>query len=112
MKIAIVGSRGLTVENLSDFLPAGVTEIVSDGARGVDACARTYARAHDLRLTEFLPDYRRFGRVAPLKRNEQIVAYSDAVIAFWDGRSRGTRHVIDLCCRNGKTVTVVLRPLP
>ena len=56
MKLAIVGSRNLTVENLDAYLPEGVTEIVSGGARGVDACARMYAQAHGIPITEFLPD--------------------------------------------------------
>ena len=39
MKVAIIGSRGLTVDDLNDYLPEGVTEIVSGGARGIDTCA-------------------------------------------------------------------------
>ncbi len=40
MKVAVIGSRGLTVEDLGKYLPEGTTEIVSGGARGVDTCAR------------------------------------------------------------------------
>ena len=43
MKVAVIGSRNLTVSNLEKYLPAGVTEIVSGGARGVDTSAREYA---------------------------------------------------------------------
>ena len=67
MKFAIVGSRNLTVENLDAYLPEGVTEIVSGGARGVDACARMYAQAHGIPITEFLPDYPCYGRGAPFR---------------------------------------------
>ena len=56
MKVAVIGSRSLTVVNLEKYLPAGVTEIVSGGARGVDTSAREYARAHGLPCTEFLPE--------------------------------------------------------
>ena len=56
MKVAVIGSRNLTVSNLEKYLPAGVTEIVSGGARGVDTSAREYARAHGLPCTEFLPE--------------------------------------------------------
>ena len=73
MKVAVIGSRGLQVEHLEDYLPAGVTEIVSGGARGVDACAKSYALLHDLKLTEFLPEYSRYGRGAPLRRNISII---------------------------------------
>ena len=80
---------------------------MSGGAKGIDACAREYAEKAGLRLTEFLPDYKRYGRGAPLKRNEQIVAYADLVLAFWDGASRGTKHVIGQCEKIGKPVRVV-----
>lgn len=89
MKVAVIGSRSLTVSNLEKCLPAGVTEIVSGGARGVDTSAREYARAHGLPCTEFLPEYGKYGRTAPLKRNLQIIEYADLVLAFWDGESRG-----------------------
>ena len=97
MKVAVIGSRGLVVENLEDYLPSETTEIVSGGARGVDACAREYALRHGVKLTEYLPEYERYGRAAPLKRNITIIESADMVLAFWDGKSRGTRHVIDNC---------------
>lgn len=108
MKLAIIGSRGLWVENLGNYLPSGVTEIVSGGAKGIDSCAGEYAREHGLKLTEFLPDYRRYGRGAPLKRNLEIIAYADQVLAFWDGNSPGTKHVINECTKQKKKVTVHL----
>lgn len=107
MKVAIIGSRGLTVNNLEDFLPQGVTEIVSGGARGIDTCARNYAHAHGIPLKEFLPDYDRYGRRAPLVRNDLIVDYADQVLAFWDGQSRGTAYVIRYCARTNKRVTII-----
>ena len=108
MKIAVIGSRGLRVSDLGQYLPDGVTEIVSGGAKGVDACAREYALTHGLILTEFLPDYRRYGRAAPLKRNVQIIDYADCVLAFWDGQSQGTKYVIEQCRKKNKKVTVIL----
>ena len=68
MKVAVIGSRSLTVDHLEKYLPAGVTEIVSGGARGVDTSAREYAEAHGLRCVEFLPEYAKYGRSAPLRR--------------------------------------------
>jgi len=108
MKIAIVGSRNLRIDNLDKYLPSNTTEIVSGGAKGVDQSAREYAIGQGVRLTEFLPDYHRYGRVAPIKRNLQIVEYADAVIAFWDGESKGTKSVIEYCNKISKSVTVVL----
>ena len=106
MRIAIIGSRTLTVSNIEKYLPEGVTEIVSGGARGIDRAAASFARAHHIKLTEFLPDYARYGRGAPLKRNEQIANYADAAIAFWDGTSRGTKYTIDCFRALRKPITI------
>ena len=56
MKIAIIGSRDVTVSNLGAYVSDG-DEIVTGGAVGVERCAAAYARQNDLRLTEFLPQY-------------------------------------------------------
>ena len=88
MRVAVIGSRGLQIDHLEDYLPDDVTEIVSGGAKGVDTCARNYALRHGLKLTEFLPEYSKYGRGAPLRRNVAIIEYADLVLAFWDGRSR------------------------
>ena len=108
MRIAIVGSRGATVteEELERVLPAGVTEIVSGGAQGIDTCAARFAAARGIRLTIFRPAYDRYGRAAPLRRNEQIVTYADEVIAFWDGQSRGTAHALACVRREGKPLRI------
>ena len=108
MKLAVVGSRGLHIDRLGVHIAPDVTEIVSGGAIGIDQCAAAFARANGLKLTEFLPDYTHYGRGAPLYRNEQIVRYADEVLAFWDGRSTGTQHVIRLCEEWGKPYRVVL----
>ena len=106
MKVAVIGSRNLKVDDLGKYLPEGVTEIVSGGARGVDTCAREYARANKIKLTEFLPEYDKYGRGAPLRRNITIIEYSDLVLAFWDGSSHGTKYVIDNCKKRGVPVKV------
>ena len=106
MKVAVVGSRNLRIDDLGKYLPDGVTEIVSGGARGVDTSAREYALAHDIKLTELLPEYDQYGHSAPLRRNITIIKYADLVLAFWDGSSRGTKYVIDNCKRLGISVKV------
>lgn len=77
MKIAVIGSRGITVNCLEDYLPSDVSEIISGGAKGVDTCAAEYAKLHGIKLTEFLPQYEKYGKAAPLKRNLQIIEYAD-----------------------------------
>lgn len=108
MKIAIIGSRNLTIENLDAYIPQGVTEIVSGGAKGIDTDAEKYAVKHKLRLTVFYPEYNKYGKAAPLKRNLQIINYADWVLAFWDGKSHGTKFVIDNCKKSDKKITVYL----
>jgi len=88
MRIAIVGSRNINdydlvertiVAHVGDL--SGVT-IVSGGARGVDTIARRIAKNHSLPLIEHLPDYKQYGKVAPLIRNTYIVSDADIVFAF------------------------------
>ena len=97
IKVAVIGSRGLEVPNLEKYLPKDVTEIISGGAKGVDTSAREYALANNIKLTEILPDYAKYKRGAPLKRNIQIIEAADVVFAFWDGKSHGTKFVIENC---------------
>ena len=106
MRVAIVGSRTLTISNLGDYLPPDTTEIISGGARGIDACARAYAQAHGIKLVEHKPNYSRYLGGAPKIRNERIIAEADLVLAFWDGQSRGTAYVIKKCRSIGKPVKI------
>lgn len=111
MRVAVIGSRGLEIENIGDYLPENTTEIVSGGAKGVDRCARDYALKNNLKYTEFLPHYSEYGKVAPLKRNIEIICYSDMILAFWDGKSRGTKFVIENCKKYCKPYKVVIKTL-
>ncbi len=97
MRVAVVGSRSLTVPNLEDYLPPETTEIVSGGAKGVDQCAKEYALQHRLKYTEFPPDYARYQRAAPIKRNDEIIRYAELVLIFWDGKSNGSARTIRRC---------------
>ena len=106
MKVAVIGSRNLRVEYLEAFIPPETTEIVSGGAKGIDTCAREFAEANEYTYTEFLPDYDKHGKAAPLRRNDEIIEYSDLVLAFWDGKSRGTKYVIGACKNRGVSVKV------
>lgn len=107
MKLAIIGSRNLEIEDLSSYIAQNVTEIVSGGARGVDSAAAKYAKENGIPLTEFLPDYARYKRAAPLKRNEKIAEYADEALAFWDGTSKGTLYTVELFKKLGKKVTAI-----
>ena len=108
MKLAVIGSRGIIVEDIERYLPDGIDEIVSGGARGADLCAKEYAKKNDIKYTEFLPDYNRYGRAAPIKRNDEIINYADEIIAFWDGASKGTQYTVKRAQKLGKKVTVII----
>ena len=106
MKVAVIGSRRLELDDIQKYLPQGITEIVSGGAVGVDAKAAEYAERNGIKLTVFKPEYAKYRKGAPLKRNIQIIEYADEVVALWNGESSGTKSVIDECRRQNKKITV------
>ena len=110
MKVAVIGSRGILIDDLGKYLPKETTEILSGGAIGVDSCAENDARKYYIPFTVFLPAHEKFGRCAPLKRNLEIIKNADLVLAFWDGNSRGTKHVIDNCRKMGWPVQIHILP--
>ena len=106
MKIAVVGSRSITIADIGRYISDG-DEIVSGGAVGVDCCAAEYAKENGIKLTLFFPQYGRYGRAAPIVRNKKIVDYADKIIAFWDGSSKGTLSVINYAEKRGKPCEII-----
>lgn len=111
-RIGVVGSRGITDYNVVadaiinspwtalDYHPdrwaTDSYTIVSGGANGVDTNAEKFAKEHGFGVEVIEPDYDDWSNGHPaLVRNTKIVEASDAIIAVWDGRSRGTRDTID-----------------
>ena len=89
-------------------LEGEVDRVISGGANGIDRRAAAYARDNGLELMEFLPNYQLYGRLAPLQRNDKIISAADMILAIWDGRSTGTKYVIDKCIRDNKKVEVIM----
>ena len=106
--MAIIGSRNISDVDLSKYIDQNVTEIVSGGARGVDSIAKKYAIDNNIKYTELLPEYSKYARGAPIVRNRGIVDYADYVLAFWDGKSKGTEFVINYCKKTSKECYVVI----
>lgn len=123
VKLLIAGSRSLepsvmevsdAVDRLLDYgcghgslMP---NEIVSGCARGVDRVGEFYAEACGLKLTRFpiTPrDWKTYGRSAGPRRNMHMAKYADALLAFWDGVSRGTGDMIRQMRDRGKPALVV-----
>lgn len=111
MKVIIAGSRGITDYNVivtaiqkSTF---SVTEVVSGGARGVDKLGEQFARLNKLALSVYPADWDKYGKSAGYKRNLQMADYADALIAIWDGESKGTKHMIDIAGKKGIPVYIL-----
>ncbi len=115
MRVAIIGSRSIEYEKLQKkayallcrHIPANATEIVSGGAVGIDTLAEIYARNNDLPTKIFKPDYAKYGKRAPLVRNDEIIRYAQYVLAIWDGQSHGTAYTVAACIKDGVPVKVV-----
>lgn len=108
MHIAIVGSRKYPFPaHVRDAVYSTAIDavIVSGGARGVDTWAEEHAKKISRTTLIIRPNWS-LGKHAALLRNEEIVRQSDIVYAFWDGESRGTRHVANFAEKNGKAVYV------
>ena len=113
IKLAIVGTRNPKLsynewENilLQEFSPNDLSLIVSGGATGIDTYAKLFAGRHHIPLMEFLPDYSKYGKSAPLRRNLQIVKEATNVIAFPSAESRGTFHTITEARKLHKSLVV------
>lgn len=114
MRIAIVGSREYPqcarvwalVEKLARERPD--TIIVSGGALGPDTVAAVAGRWYGLTVEELKPNWKEFGSEAGFERNRHIVASADRVVAFWDGKSSGTKDTIECAKETGKPVLILL----
>jgi len=107
MKLAIIGSRNINNINLDDYIKEKPDLVISGGAKGIDTIAWAWAVDNHIEIEVIRPDYNKYGKGAPLKRNEIIVKKSDKVMAFWDGKSHGTKYVIDYANKIGKEIEVI-----
>ena len=71
--------------------------IVSGLARGADSLGEKYARENGYECLEYPADWDKYGKSAGYKRNTQMAAIATHAVIFWDGQSKGTKHMIDLC---------------
>ena len=109
-RLAVVGSRTFhDYDLLSQVLGSvhtPISIIVSGGAKGADSLAEKYALEHDIDTDIYLPDWDKFKKTAGFVRNYDIVANADAVVAFWDGKSRGTMHTVKIAEKAGLPVYI------
>jgi len=113
MKIIIAGGRDFKNASLlattMDTILRGVetVTIVSGGARGADSLGEWYAGCHNIPVTIFKADWGKYGKSAGYRRNEEMAQNADALVAFWNGKSKGTKHMIDLAKKAGLTTTII-----
>lgn len=117
MKLIIAGSRDinenvalLRIDHLLSLVPLSadqITEVVSGGARGPDRAGEVWAKIHGIRLRVFPADWEKHGRAAGPLRNIEMAKYvgtEGALLPIWDGRSPGTRHMMQVAREHGLIV--------
>lgn len=112
MKTIVAGSRTVTdIRHVNEAIhncgfEEEITEVVSGGAKGVDALGEEWARTRNIPIKVFPADWAKYGNRAGPIRNCQMGDYADALVAVWDGKSSGTKHMIDYARSNGLVVYV------
>lgn len=109
-RVIVAGSRGFGKSSLLyaalDNLLSKVKEndeivIVSGGANGADKLGEQYAKERGYKLQVYPADWDQYGKAAGPIRNKQMAENADALVAFWDGKSRGTKNMIDEAAKHG-----------
>ena len=108
MKLFVAGSRSISDFDIEPYIPENVDRIICGGAYGVDALAEKYADKNKLSKTVLQPEYKKYGRKAPLLRNVEMVEMCDEALVIWDGKSTGTLHSITELIRTAKSFRVVV----
>lgn len=92
-----------------DLLPIATNNkviLVSGGARGADDLGIRYADAKGIEVSVFHPDWNKYGKSAAYLRNVEMAEEANMLLAFWDGKSKGTKHMIDIAKERGLDVIV------
>ena len=111
MKLIIAGSRTFTDYPLLCQVLAPdrrrITQVITGGARGADRLGYRWAWKHVVPSQHFRAEWERFGKAAGVRRNHQMAQAGDVLVAFWDGQSPGTAHLIQCMRALGKPVVLV-----
>ena len=120
MKLIIAGSREFTdYKLLTETMAVGglnadiVATVVSGCARGADRLGEKWAVAHGIPIARFPANWDSYGKRAGYVRNSEMAEYADACIVFWNGSSKGTKHMIDVANRKQgmRLITVTVTPV-
>ena len=111
MKTIIAGSRDIVDYSALEKAIGGcdwnITEVVCGGARGVDLLGERWARNNNINIEYYIPDWDKYGKSAGYIRNSLMADNAEALIAIWDNKSRGTKHMIDLAYEKGLKVYIM-----
>jgi hypothetical protein len=112
MRCIIAGSRSFDdydymLEALWGWREGFMSEIISGGAKGADRLGERFAKEFNIPLKIMPADWYKYGKRAGYIRNEQMADYAEVLFAFWDGKSPGTKHMIDIAYREGLIVFIV-----
>lgn len=80
---------------------------VSGGCKGADMIGERYAKENGYKLERYTADWERYGKSAGPKRNKEMAKVSDFVICFWDGKSRGTKSMINFAKTYKKPIKII-----
>jgi len=110
LKVIIAGGRDFNDPKLlAKSVPVDwkISEVVSGTAMGADRLGEYWAKEHGIPVKHFPANWDQEGRAAGPIRNRRMASYADALIAFWDGKSRGTRSMIYIAKELGLESVVV-----
>lgn len=110
MKVAVIGSRSFDDYDLLEktLMRYDIKMIVSGGARGADELAEKYAEQMGIPIKVHYADWDKHGKSAGFIRNRLIIDDCDFVVAFWDGKSKGTLNSIQLAKKQNKKVEIII----
>ena len=108
MKLAIIGSRVIENLNLSKYINEKPDVVISGGAKGIDTIAWKWAVENGIEIIVHKPNYNKHGKWAALRRNDIIIDEADKIIAFWNGKSTGTKYVIERAKKLNKPLEIIL----
>ena len=94
-----------TMDHLLSNIKDDIT-VICGKARGADTLGEQYAKERGLSVQYFPADWKRYGKSAGYRRNTEMAKNADALVAFWDGKSRGTKHMIETAKTRGLKVRV------
>lgn len=81
--------------------------VVCGMARGADSLGEQYAKSRGYTVYYYPAKWDKYGKSAGYRRNEKMAENADALVAFWDGKSRGTKHMIDIAISHNLNVRVI-----